>query len=268
MNQLKKLSAASKIAIFYALIGGCWIFFSDWILAGLVKDERQLTFCQNYKGWGFVGITALSLYWILSCYLSQLKSSQLNGIKFSTLVESANDAIFLMKGDKFVDCNSKTIAIFGLKNKEDIIGKTPYFFSPERQPNGRLSKEKAGELISAVQKGIPKFFEWQHWKADQTPFYTEVSLNRLPPPHEELIIAIVRDITERKKAEEEIRKLNEELEHRVRIKTKELELKNRQLQENQQILLKLIKELNLKTEAIQQANSRLQELDRLKSMFI
>jgi len=141
-----------------------------------------------------------------------------NGTKFYTLVESANDAIFLLKGEIFIDCNTKTVEIFGLKSKKDIVGKAPYYFSPERQPDGRLSRDKALEFIFAARKGIPQFFEWQHCKQDRTPFDTEVSLNRLPPPHEDVIIAIVRDITERKRAEENLRSLNTRLmeEHRQR----------------------------------------------------
>ena len=63
--------------------------------------------------------------------------------KYHTLVESANDAIFIVKENFFIDCNTKTLEIFGLNKAKSIIGKAPYEFSPARQPDGRLSKEKA-----------------------------------------------------------------------------------------------------------------------------
>jgi len=118
----------------------------------------------------------------------------------------------------FIDCNTKTLEIFGLNKAKAIIGKAPYEFSPERQPDGRLSKEKAMEAMDAALQGTPQFFEWKHMKLDGTLFDTEVSLNRLPPPHEASLIAIVRDITERKRVEEDLRRLNEQLveEHRQR----------------------------------------------------
>ena len=138
--------------------------------------------------------------------------------KYHTLVESANDAIFIVKDYFFIDCNTKTLEIFGLKKAKAIIGKAPYEFSPERQPDGRLSQEKAMEAMDAAVQGTPQFFEWKHMKLDGTVFDTEVSLNRLPPPHETSLIAIVRDVTERKRVEEDLRRLNERLveEHRQR----------------------------------------------------
>ena len=138
--------------------------------------------------------------------------------KFHTLVASAHDAIFTVQGDCFIDCNTKTLEIFGLTSKKCIVGKPPYIFSPERQPDGRLSKEKAVSAIVAAQHGTPQFFEWKHKKLDGTLFDAEVSLTRLPPPNEPLVIAIVRDVTERKQAEEHLKQLHEQLteEHRQR----------------------------------------------------
>ena len=46
-------------------------------------------------------------------------------IKYQTLFESANDAILLMDHDIFIDCNQKTLEIFGCI-REQIIGQSPY----------------------------------------------------------------------------------------------------------------------------------------------
>lgn len=124
-------------------------------------------------------------------------------LKFKSLFELANDSIFLMDAEIFIDCNKKTLEIFGCV-KEDIIGKPPYDFSPEKQPDGRLSKEKAFEKINAVLTGIPQRFEWKHKKLNGELFDAEVSLNRIKLGEDILIQAIVRDITDRKIAEEQI----------------------------------------------------------------
>lgn len=124
-------------------------------------------------------------------------------LKFKSLFELANDSIFLMNEEIFIDCNQKTLDLFGC-TKEKIIGKPPYEFSPEIQPDNRFSKEKALEKIKLALTGTPQRFEWRHKKLNGELFDAEVSLNRIELGEKTLLQAIVRDITNRKKAEEQI----------------------------------------------------------------
>jgi PAS domain S-box-containing protein len=131
--------------------------------------------------------------------------------RFHKIFETATDAIFIMKGDIYIECNPKATEIFGCE-KESIIGYSPSKFSPTFQNDGKSSKEKAIEMIQAALSGEVQSFEWQHIREDGTPFDVEVSLNRVKLSSGMHILAISRDITERLKAERSL----EESEERYR----------------------------------------------------
>ncbi len=124
-----------------------------------------------------------------------LQSSEM---RFHAIFDNANDAIFLVDGDSFIDCNRRALSMFGV-TKEDILSKTPYDLSPPAQPDGSSSREKAMRTMTAALKGKAQFFRWTHRRLDGTDFDTEISLNSLELAGKRYLQAIVRDIAQYRK---------------------------------------------------------------------
>jgi PAS domain S-box-containing protein len=124
-----------------------------------------------------------------------------NERKYRALFESAGDGILLMQGERFVDCNAKAVQLFKC-SREQLIGSTPVHYSPFKQPDGKLSVEKALDLIGKALAGERQFFEWAHTAADGSAFTAEVTLNPVEFGGGEHILAMIRDVSRRKQAEE------------------------------------------------------------------
>lgn len=165
---------------------------------------------ESGKYWMNIGVEPLMMdgknYWCVAMdeVTSRKKGEELfreNETKYRTLFETANDAILLFADGTWDDCNEGALKVFGC-TREEIIGAHPKKFSPPTQPDGSSSEEEAFKKISLAFSGTPQFFEWEHCKADATTFAAEVSLNRLDLKGKPYIMAIVRDVSARKKAEE------------------------------------------------------------------
>src|SRR4026209_1930576 len=67
---------ALEIAGIYLILGGAWILFSDRVAARIAVNEEMLATISLYKGWGFVLVTALLLYWMIRRLTSALQESE------------------------------------------------------------------------------------------------------------------------------------------------------------------------------------------------
>jgi PAS domain S-box-containing protein len=121
---------------------------------------------------------------------------------YRLLFESANEGIFIQNERGFMDCNQRGAEMYGL-SKEKLLGHHPDDFAPERQPDGRLSSQVASEKIQAAMSGLPQVFEWQTLHSNGTLFDVEIALSRLELAGKTCLQAIVRDMTDRKRLEQE-----------------------------------------------------------------
>src|SRR5581483_2655185 len=138
------------------------------------------------------------------------EDSRRNEARYRTLFEAAQDAIFLMEGDRFIECNPHTLRMFGCL-PEQIIGKTPINFSPARQPDGGDSAAMARGRIQAAMLGVNQRFEWRHCRLEGHEFDAEVSLTRVELGAAPRLLAMVRDVSERKLAQTRLQQSSEQL---------------------------------------------------------
>lgn len=122
-----------------------------------------------------------------------------------TLFEKGSDAILLMRDALFVDANERALTMFD-RRRDGLLGKSACDFSPPRQPDGEASYEKWRVQLDAALGGERQLFEWKLVRPDGTLFDAEICLTGVEIAGERLTQAVVRDITDRKRAEDALRK--------------------------------------------------------------
>jgi len=122
--------------------------------------------------------------------------------KFRTLFDSTSDAVMLMDEKGFFDCNKAALVIFGCSTREEFCTRHPADLSPPTQPCGTDSFTLANQHVATgMQKGS-NHFEWVHKRADTGEIFpAEVLLTAMELDGKSILQAVVRDITESKKAE-------------------------------------------------------------------
>jgi len=68
--------SALSITIIYLVVAGLWIAFTDQIVESLVTDPEYLSTLQTYKGWFYVAITGIGLYWLIEKHDQQLQKKE------------------------------------------------------------------------------------------------------------------------------------------------------------------------------------------------
>ena len=122
--------------------------------------------------------------------------------RYRHLFEYANDAIVLIKDNRIINCNKKSLETFRCTKKE-ILNKQMRSLHALLQSDGENSHDKWQRILQSVLYDKPQFFEWTFSRFNHSDFAAEVSLNHIELKGQYYVQAIIRDITERKRREEE-----------------------------------------------------------------
>jgi PAS domain S-box-containing protein len=141
----------------------------------------------------------------------ELKASEAyNRILFSDSVTPK--VVFDAENGRYTDCNAAAVRVYGYQTRDEVIGMTPLDVSDATQYDGSESALAAHQKIRACMENGSVFFPWRHRRPDGQIWDAELSLMRLQHDGKVLILCQLQDITERRAAQNELRKLAQALE--------------------------------------------------------
>ncbi|WP_366924668.1 PAS domain S-box protein [Metallumcola ferriviriculae] len=239
---MKRLSLAFRLVFYYMIFAAMWILVSDWLLASIFKDTVAITKLQNFKGVFYVLLTGGLLYLKLRRefgmrhevendlrrHRDQLEKlvaerttklaaanqrlveeiskqkqieeelRQSNG-RYRQLVELSPDVIIVHSDEVIVFANKVAAEFFRIKSTTELMGKSiGEFLHPDYH---QASKQRIRMVLSGLTAPLTEF---KVFRADGNT--VDVEVKSIPFVHQgkPAVQTVVRDITERKRLEEEV----------------------------------------------------------------
>jgi PAS domain S-box-containing protein len=144
--------------------------------------------------------------------------------QFECMVKYANDIILITDAQKKIrQVNDRALEAYGYL-PDEVIGKDLGYLIPDQEI------PLFQNILNTVREKGSITADMRHKRKDGTTFPVEVSARVFKIDDQPYLQAIIRDTSERKIKEEEIRKLNATLEARVEARTAELENANKELE--------------------------------------
>jgi len=192
-----------RIVTIYAVFGLAWIYGSDTLLGWLVHDPDIMVELAVAKGSFFILCTAVILYVLISRFTQQLSTAE-RGLteslkNYQAIFNATNEAIFVHEArtGHILEINDRMLELYGYTRDEALSADL-----------GRLSEGtppySQAEAVEKVRKALtegPQVFPWHCRRKSGELFWAEVSLRRITDQGNERIIAVARDISDRKRSE-------------------------------------------------------------------
>ncbi len=213
--------ATIRIVMIYALFGLSWIYGSDTVLGWIVHNPEVMIKIAVIKGSLFILCTATLLYFLIDRFVRQLAAVERGRIEtlksYEALFNATNEAIFVhdAQSGRILDINERMLEMYGYQHEEALTvdlghlsaGTPPY------------SQAEADDNIRKALFEGPQVFEWRSRKKTGELFWSEVSLKKISMHDYDKIIAVVRDVSDRKQSEEEKSKLESQLQQAQKMES-------------------------------------------------
>jgi len=206
-------SGALKVALVYLVIGLAWIFFSDNLAFAITGGSDAFLLYSELKGFGFIIVTTLLIYGLIQYFTGASEKQQQLLFRYETryrkLYESMRDAFASVDmAGRIKEYNPAFREMLGYSD-EELRGFTYRDITPEKwhESEERILKEQVLLL------GYSDVYEKEYRRKDGTifPVALRAFLLRDDTGQPAGLGTIVRDITERKRAEETLRESEEKL---------------------------------------------------------
>jgi two-component system NtrC family sensor kinase len=133
------------------------------------------------------------------------------------LFEASMSAMMWLENGAFIDCNPAAVRMLGYEDKAAVLAVHPSALSPEMQPDGKSSFDKANEIMAQAMEQGSHRFDWVHQRASGETFWAEVLLTAVESDGRQLIHATWRDISERKRRDAERKATAAELREQAQL---------------------------------------------------
>ncbi|MCB0807004.1 MAG: PAS domain S-box protein [Bacteroidales bacterium] len=202
MIERKHIKKALFVTAVYCLMGFLWIILSDKFFLNLTEDPQLITSYQTAKGWFFVGISGLFIYFLAMRYYRKREELTNNKNYLSHIYNSVNEAIFIVDAEskRFIDINNKTCSLFGY-NREEILKSGIADLTAE---SSVYNETYAHEILNSTRNKQPLIMEWKVKHKDGHDFWVDVNVNHGYLEDQEIFFVTIRDIDDRKKAQKDL----------------------------------------------------------------
>ncbi|MCW9004191.1 MAG: response regulator [Gammaproteobacteria bacterium] len=164
--------------------------------------------------------------------------------KYRHLFDDSWDAILLINENGILDCNNAMIEIFELPSREFIIGKNLYDLMPSSNSND-FDSVLNDSYAEAIENG-KGFVEMECMRFSGDVFYAELAFSLVDVLSNPIMQVVIRDISERKRVENELQS-----------KRDTLEKINKQLVKSNKISMSMMQDLRAEQEKVNQAQNAL-----------
>ena len=184
---------------------------------------------------------------------------------YREIFNSSTDAIFIHDlNGKILDVNDSMLKMYGYE-KAEIANINITELSSGKET---YTAYDAGEFVRKAIQGEPQVFDWQAKKKNGEYFWVEVALKKTNIAGNDRVLAIIRDINEKKEDEIQLGMYRNHLKELVAQKTKELEQSNEELSTTNDKLAQQKEELVAAVEELQTAQKQLVQSEKMASLGV